>query len=208
MTTAVAPAPAPEKVEPAAPIEPRLYRLSVAQFEQMIEKGVLTKHDKVELIEGFLVKKMTKNSPHIAATLLIPESLRRVIPPAWFLAQEVPVLLARSEPEPDFLMLRGPIQDYFSRKPVPADVALLIEVADSSLAEDRSRATLFAEANIPTYWIANIPDRRIEVYSNPAGAEYRSRTDYGMDAEIPLVLDGHEVARLPVRDLVPPPEKA
>lgn len=86
-------------------------------------------------------------------------------------------------------------------------MALLVEVSDSSLDEDPTRAPLFAEAGIPTYWIANILDRRIEVYSDPAGAEYRSRSEYVMDAEVPLVLDGREVARLAVRDLLPPPEK-
>lgn len=204
MSTAVAPAPP----EPVAPAKPELYRLSVAQYEQMIEKGVLTKQDKVELIEGFLVKKMTKNSPHIAATLLIHRAVGAATPADWFLAQEIPVLLARSEPEPDFLVLRGRIDDFFRRKPVPGDVALLIEVADSSLAEDRAFAPLFAEAGVPIYWIANIPDRRIEVYSDPAGSEYRSRQEYGLNAEVPLVLDGREVARLPVRDLLPPPAQA
>ena len=105
------------------------------------------------------------------------------------------------------MVLRGTIDDYASRKPTPADLALLVEVADSSLADDRSRAQLFAEAGIPIYWIANIPERKIEVDSDPAGNEYRSRKDHGAADEIPLVIDGREVARLPVRDLLPPPEK-
>ena len=205
MSTAVAPA--PTSAEPTASAQPRYYRLSVAQYEQMVDQGVLTKQDRVELIEGFLVTKWTKNSPHIEAALMIQEVMPAVLPAGWVQAPDIPVLLARSAPEPDFMVLRGRGRDYHGRKPVPGDVAFIIEVSDSSLAEDRANAPLFAEAGIPTYWIANLPERRIEVYSDPAGMEYRSRVDYGMDVNVPLVLDGREVARLAVRDLLPPPEK-
>ncbi len=211
MTTAVAPAPSPASQpsapEPTASASSRVYRFSVAQYEKMINAGVLTKQDKVELIEGLLVKKMTKNSHHLTTTWQIDRHLGARMPEGWITVTEWPILLARSEPEPDVMLLRGSIADYADRKPGPGQVALLVEVADSSLDDDRARAPLFAEAGIPTYWIANIPDRRIEVYSDPAGAEYRSRQDFGLDAEVPLILDGQTVARLLVRDLLPPREQ-
>jgi hypothetical protein len=203
MSTSVAPTPA--TAEPARPASPELYRLTVEQYEQMIDRGVLTKNDKVELIEGLLVKKMTKNSPHIWTIGLIREALNSVLPVGWFLTFETPVLLARSEPEPDIMVMRGRVPDYFGRKPAPGDVSLLIEVSDSSLADDRSRAPLFAGAGIPTYWIANIPEQKIEVYTDPADNAYRTRAEYGLDAEVPVVIDGREVARFPVRDLLAPP---
>lgn len=182
MTTAVAPAPPP-------PPEPRSYRLTA---------------DRVELIEGLLVEKRTENDPHISATLMIREAPGSAWPAGRLLAQDIPVRLARSEPEPNFMVMRGRPTDDLGRKPTPPDVALRIEVSDSRRADDRPRAPLFAEAGIPTYGIANIPDRRIEVDTDPAGTAYRSRTDYGPDAEVPVVLDRQAVARLAVRDLLPP----
>jgi Uma2 family endonuclease len=186
----------------------RLYRLSVAQYDKLTRLGVLTKEDHVELIDGFLVEKMPKNERHLTTTWKIDRALGRALPDGWFSATEWPILLKRSEPEPDVMVLRGSIDDYSRRKPEPADVSLLVEVADSTLLEDRARCGLFAEAGVLVYWIANIPDRQIEVYSDPSGSEYRSHQDYGFDAEVPLVLEDQVIARLPIRDLLPRPEQA
>lgn len=206
MSTAVAPTAPPEPTAPASPA-PRFYRLSVEQYDRMARLGILTKHDRVELIDGLLVEKMTKNERHHTTVWRINRAFVRVLPEGWFSVTEWPVRLAESEPEPDLLVLRGTIEDYDRRKPGAGDVGLLIEVSDTSLAEDRTRAAYFAGAAVGIYWIANIPDRRIEVYSDPAGTEYRSRADFGLDAEVPLVLDGQAVARIPVRDLLPSPEQ-
>ena len=134
--------------------------------------GILSKNDKLELIEGILVEKMTKGSDHLATTWLLEEFVRPALPPGYFLVSESPIRLLRSEPEPDLMVLRGRASHYIGRKPTPGDVALVVEVSDSSLAEDRARAPLFAEAGIPAYWVVNIPDRRIEVYSDPAGHSF------------------------------------
>lgn len=191
-----------------SPSAPRpLYRLSVAQYEKMIDHGVLTKRDKIELIEGLLVERLPKTQIRHMTRTRIHGELVRGTEDGWLSAQKCPVLLARSEPEPDIMVMRGPISNYHRRKPNPADVALVVEVSDLLYARDVARLPMFAEAGIPAYWIANIPDRKIEVYADPVGTEYRSRGDYGLDAEVPLILDGREVARLPVRDLLPPPEK-
>jgi Uma2 family endonuclease len=186
----------------------RPYRLSVAQYDELTRLGVLTKEDRVELIDGLLVVKMPKNERHLTTTWKIDRAFGRALPDGWFSATEWPIRLERSEPEPDVMILRGSIDDYSRQKPMPADVPLLVEVADSSLADDRVRCSLFAEAGVLIYWIANIPDRQIEVYSEPMGSSYRSHEDYGLDAEIPLVLEGQVIARLSVRDLLPPPEQA
>ncbi len=206
MTTAVAPAPA-ASAEPAAPAQPRMYRLSVAQYERMARLGILTKDDRVELIEGLLVEKMTKNERHLTTVWRIARAFGRILPDGWLSVTESPVRLGRSEPEPDVMVIRGTIEDYDHRKPAAGDVALLVEVADSSLADDRVRAAYFAGASVAVYWIDNIPERRIEVYSDPSGSVYRARQDYGESDEVPLVLDGQTIARIPVRDLLPPPEQ-
>jgi Uma2 family endonuclease len=191
----------------------RLYRMPLEVYDRIADLGLLGPRDKVELLDGLLVKKMTKGLPHFVATYLIREALDGVIPDGWFVAKEDPVALPAgpagrdSEPEPDVTVIRGGIRDYLARRPGPADVALVVEVAESSLREDRAKLTRYAWQSIPVAWIVNLVDGVIEVYSGPTGpakpAEYRDRTTYGPDDNIPGVLDGREAGRIAVRALLP-----
>jgi Uma2 family endonuclease len=109
---------------------------------------------------------------------------------------------------PDLALVRGQADDYRNQRPGPADVGLVIEVADTSLRKDLTRALEgYARAMIPVYWIINLVARRIEVYSRPVVREgvpvYESLVAYGPDDSVPLVLDGREVARIPARDILP-----
>jgi hypothetical protein len=192
----------------AAP--PRLYRLSVEKYNQMAQLGVLTKVDRIELIEGLMVEKIKKSAHHLTTTWMIQRALRDAFPEGWLVVTDSPVILARSELEPDVMLLRGRVEDYFGRKPNPADVALVVEVSDSSYADDRARLVLYSEAAVPVYWIANIPAGRIEVYSDPArigdSFGYLSRRDHGRDDKISLDIKGQAVVWLAVRNLLAPPE--
>jgi Uma2 family endonuclease len=116
--------------------------------------------------------------------------------------------LDTSVPEPDGAVVRGKKRDYLRRHPRATDVGLMIEVADTSLRRDRGvKKRIFARNRIPVYWIINLQERKIEVYSEPTGPArrptYRQRRDYAENEEVPLILDGEEVARIPVRDLLP-----
>ena len=111
--------------------------------------------------------------------------------------------LTPSVPYPDVKIVRGRMEDYPERFPTAADVPLVAEVADSSLAADRGMAATYAAEGIPAYWIVNIPDRRVEAYADPAAGSYRSRTIHGPDDEVPVVVDGREVGRIAVRDILP-----
>jgi Uma2 family endonuclease len=197
--------PAPSFVPPAD----RLYRLSLEEYHRLAEAGVLS-DTRVELIEGLLVKKMTKHTPPIIATVLVDEVLQRLKPEGWFVTMGNPITLAESasEPEPDAKLVRGSPRDYAGRRITPADVGLAIEVSDSSLRDDQvMKKALYARSSVPVYWIVNIPDRRVEVYTEPTGPDsspdYCRRDDYPSGADIPLVLDGVEVARIAVADLLP-----
>ena len=106
------------------------------------------------------------------------------------------------------IVIRGDPDDYPDLHPGPDEVALVVEVADSTLRRDRStKKRIYARAGIPVYWIANLIESRFEVYTDPTGPadqpDYRQRQEYGPDDEIPVVLDGVEVGRLLVRDLLP-----
>lgn len=192
---------------PGVPSEP-IWRLSVEQYHEMARAGILTEDDRVELLEGWLVAKMTKHPPHVIATGLINRALQGIVPNGWYVAKEDPVTTLDSEPEPDITVVRGDIRDYPDRHPGPQDIALVVEVADTSLPRDRTfKKHLYARARFPIYWLANLLETRIEVYTDPTGpaaqADYRQRQDYGPADAVPLVIDGREVGRLAVRELLP-----
>jgi Uma2 family endonuclease len=184
---------------------PGLYRFSVSQYDQMIRDGMIGENDRVELIEGLLVTKMGRNRPHIVAGNLGLEALTRIVPQGWYVAKEDPVAVSEwSKPEPDLAVVRGKAKDYLDRDVTAADVALVVEIAESSLLSDRSEMTkVYAKAAIPVYWIVNLVDRQIEVYTEPSQEGYRSRQDLTPGQDVLVVIGGDEVGRIPVAEIVP-----
>ena len=90
------------------------------------------------------------------------------------------------------------------RQPGPADVALLVEVAESSLGMDRGeKLRAYARAGIPVYWIVNLVDRQVEVYTDPVNDRYAGRQDYRPGQAIPVLIDGQAVGDLAVDQLLP-----
>jgi Uma2 family endonuclease len=172
----------------------------------MVETGILTANDRVELLEGRVVKKMTQNPPHAAALDCSQEAIRPVLPPEWYLREQKPIVTPDSQPEPDLAVVRAPASRYRRRHPASADVGMLIEVADASLEDDRVyKGRLYARARIPVYWIINLIDSKVEVYTQPRAGRsptYRQRRDYGLDEFVPLVIGGREVGQVGVRDLL------
>src|SRR5438128_2201088 len=122
---------------PAAKPEDFIWRLSVAQYHEMIQAGILTADDPVELLEGWLVYKMPKNPPHRISVRLTQRALEAVVPAGWYVDAQEPITLADSEPEPDVMIVRGDTRQYRNRHPGAADVALVVEVADTTLERDR-----------------------------------------------------------------------
>jgi Uma2 family endonuclease len=207
MTVTAEPVSPPTPDDPSVPTVP-IYRLSVAQYHAMADHGILAEDDPVELLEGWLVRKMMKHRPHSRSTLRTRRALERLLTAGWYVDTQEPITTAESEPEPDVVVVRGSEADYPDRQPGPADVALVVEVADSTLSTDQgTKKRVYARAGIPIYWIANLPERCFEVYTDPTGPadqpDYRQRREYTPDDEIPVVLDGQEIGRLSVRDLLP-----
>lgn len=207
MSVTAEPITAADPLSPAIPDVP-IYRLTLDQYHAMAAAGILTEDAPVEFLEGWLVEKMTKNSPHIAATALLLNLINRLLPRGWFLTVQDPIATAYSEPEPDLAVIRGEPRDYLERRPTATDIVLVVEVADSSLDQDRGlKKRVYAEAGIALYWIVNLIDGQVEVYTDPTGPgdapDYRQRRDFGPADEIPLMLDGNEAGRPSVRDLLP-----
>jgi Uma2 family endonuclease len=184
-----------------------LARFSVARYQKMIETGILTAEDKVELLENYVVLKMARNPLHDGTIQLMTETLAPAMPPGWRLRVQLTVVLADSQPEPDFAVVRGDARTYLARHPGAADVGLVIEVADSSLLRDqRDKTRIYGRGGIPCYWIVNLVDRRIEVYTQPSGPTavptYGAFGVYQPGDAIPLVLDGATVGSVPVAELL------
>jgi Uma2 family endonuclease len=207
MSVTTKPIPTAASLEPAIPDVP-IYRLTVEQYHQMANAGILTEETPVELLEGWLIPKMTKHPPHTLATRRTRRALERVAPTGWIVDTQAPITTADSEPEPDVAVFRGDDADYADRNPDPTEVALVVEVADTSLRTDQgNKKRLYARAGIAVYWIVNLVERQIEVYTDPASAldppDYGHRQEYGLADTIPVVLNGVEVGRLEVRELLP-----
>ena len=199
-------------VETAAPQTKkrrRPYLLDVTTYERMIKAGVFPPKNRIFLWNGRLLEKTTKNNPHIYAQERIVELVRAALPPGWFTEQDQPLILGeKSLPEPDLKVVKGARKDFLNQRPQASDISLVVEVSDSSLPLDtRSVLQNYARAKIPVYWIVNIPDARIEVYSDPTGPDrkpaYRSRRDYGLEEEVPVILDGLEAGKVAVKDVMP-----
>lgn len=182
-------------------------RFTVKQYHEMIAAGILTGNDRVELLKGWIVDKMAHNAPHDASVTRTTRRLIRLLPEEWLLLVKCAVTLRTSEPEPDFAIVPGPDVLYSKQKPRARDVRLLMEVADNSLLYDRRwKLQLYAEARIPEYWIINVVENCVEVYTEPKGgktAGYRNLAIYAVGQSVPLVLEGRHIADIPVRDLLP-----
>ena len=178
------------------------------EYDHLVETGVLGKGDQVELLEGYVVLKMPANPAHNYSLLTTSKALERIVPQGWTVRGQVTTRLTESRPEPDVSVARGSDRAYISRHPAPADLAFVVEVADSSLDRDQlDKTRIYARDRIPVYWIVNLVDRRVEVYSDPNGPgddpRYHTLNVYGPGASVPVVLDGATVGTVTVSDLLP-----
>jgi len=187
------------------------YRLSVAKYEAMVASGAFTKADRFELIEGTLVEKTTKGGKHSASSERSWRAIHSLLPPGWHVRIEKPVRIPQrdSEPEPDVSVARGGIDDYEDRHPGPEDVALVVEVAESTLADDRAMAVTYGGGGgIPVYWIVNVAGRQLEVYAHPEpgariGGAYPAPTILGETESVELIIEGQVVGMIAVAKLLP-----
>ena len=209
LSTAAPPvSPAPVAAAAAVPTEP-IWRLTVEQYHQMIRGGILTENDPVELLEGWLVAKMSKNPPHRVATRRARERLAAALPAGWYVDAQEPITTLDSEPEPDVVIVRGASDDFSDRHPNPDEVPLVVEVADASLWRDRTiKKRAYARAGIAVYWIVNLIDRRVEMYSDPTGPsdqpDYRRRSEHADGDTVVLMVEDRPVHQIAVADLLPP----
>lgn len=195
---ATPPMPAPEFMENTG-----FRSFTVDEYHQMIRAGILSDGEPIELLEGWMVKKMSHGTPHDSAMDAFEGILPTLVPPDWFVRCQRAITLSDSEPEPDYAIVRGPRTRYRDSHPGPADVGLVVEFSASSLRVDRvGKARIYARAGLPVYWIVNVTDKVIEVYTQPTGsgesAAYTKRNDFPVGTAVPVALDGNAVGAITV----------
>ncbi len=155
--------------------------LTVADYHRMGEVGILTEDDRVELIEGALVALSPIGSEHAGTVNALNRRLVLAVGERGVVAVQNPVQLDDlSEPQPDFAVLKPRSDDYRRATPRPDEVLLIIEIADSSLAYDRTvKRSLYARHGIPEFWIVNLSAGEVEVCRTPSGDDYVSVSRVG-----------------------------
>jgi Uma2 family endonuclease len=194
--------------KPPAIEESRLWEFTLADYHRMCEVGILGEDDRCEFINGQVLKVMPPNPPHSKVTQRLMRALVPLFPANdWFVRIQDPVTLTDDEPQPDVSVALGPDDRYDARHPGPRDLVLLVEVSDTSIRFDTAtKLALYAGEKVPQYWIVNIPQRRVEVYTQPRGGRnptYRTRTDYGPGDAVPVVINGTTHGTISVRDVLP-----
>ena len=183
-----------------------LYRLTVCQFDRMINEGIIQVADRVELVEGLLVTKMGRNRPHVQAGVKGLRLLSGLVPAGWHVRKEDPIVASDwSKPEPDLSVVRGRDEDYDHRDVTAADVALVVAIADSSLpADQEDMARVYSTGGIAIYWIINLVEQQVEVYSDPGSTGYQSRQIKRPGQDVEVLIDGALVGRIAVSELLAP----
>ncbi len=207
----------PKPQTPVAPPAPRefvavveqasrpLWPISVRLFSEMVKTGVLNEKDPVYLWKGQLVERMAPKRKHSISVKRVYDAVSKIIPKHVHADREQPLAFRHdaSVPQSDVVVLRGAAEDYPEDFPTTGDVVFVVEVADSSLQLDRRMSEDYAIEGIGGYWLVNISDGCVEVYSEPAGNAYAVKRTYQPGDEIPLIIDGTQVARIAVKELLP-----
>jgi Uma2 family endonuclease len=188
------------------PVSPR--RWTRAEYERLINVGVFRPGEPLELLGGELMVSEPQGSAHYTAIGLVEDALRAALGPGWLVRSQGPIALDDdSEPEPDVAVTPGTRRDY-SREH-PSRPALVVEVAESSVALDREyKGSLYARAGVTDYWILNLVERVLEVYRQPI-ADPATRFGWRY-ASTEVLVPGSSVAplatpaaRISVSDLLP-----
>jgi Uma2 family endonuclease len=186
----------------------RLRRMTRVKYDRLVETGALDSGDRVELLDGLVVVREPQGSRHAVVVDLVIAALERALGEDYYVRGDKPLALDDvSEPEPDVAVVRGHPRDYLDAH--PAAPVLIVEVADTSLADDRIRkGGLHARAGIADYWIVNLVDNVLEVYRRPerapsgrSGWRYRGVRLFGRNAMIALLVAPR--ARIRVAALLP-----
>lgn len=185
-----------------------LRRFTPEEYERLGEVGIIGDDERVELLEGMIVTVMVKKPEHDYVILQVEKSLRGVCGDKYFCRTQMTVFTRDSRPEPDCAVVREPAKKYAHRFPNRDDIVIVVEVADTSLRDDRqTKARIYARAGFAVYWIVNIQERQVEVLTEPTGETarpgYGTKAVYKESEKLPVRIDGQQVGEILVADLLP-----
>ena len=160
---------------------------------------------RAELAEGILMERPEMSAPHVLLIARLRSRLERTIPQGWHVREEKAIRVPDYNVRlPDVAVVRGHFEDYPTQHPLPTDVALLVEVALTSLGRDQgSKLTLYGSQGVPIYWIVNVKARQVEVYAGPGIDGYSACVTYKPGESIPVMIEDVEIGRIAVTEIVP-----
>ncbi len=161
-------------------IRKHIHHMTIEEYHRLGESGILGGN--VELLEGIVIEKMPKSPLHIYILDSILEWFRSNFEKKYWIRSEQPLSINASEPEPDLSIVKGNRDDFIHQHPQTAE--LIIEIAMSSLSIDKEKAKIYAEANIPFYWIVDANRRGIFQYSEISEGRYLSETFFSFEDNI------------------------
>jgi Uma2 family endonuclease len=172
------------------------YRITTAEYERMGVAGIFSPDARLELLEGSIFELPPIAPPHAAGVTRLSMLFHRLFDREFIISTQHPVRLDNySEPQPDVALLRWRDDFYRKAHPTPADVLLVVEVADSTVETDRSyKVPLYARAGIPEAWLVNLPEERVELFADPAGGAYQVNRTFSRGEDV----ESHGVAGLRV----------
>ena len=167
-------------------IEVQRKLFTVEEYHRMGETGILGPEDRVELIEGEIVKMSPIGLRHVgcvnAATTLLSVAL---VDRAVVSVQNPLQLSSMSEPQPDIIVMKPRADFYRSRRQEATDSLLVIEVSDTSLQYDRKvKVPLYARAEVPEVWIENLEENVLLVYAELVSGDYKTRRTLPRSANV------------------------
>ena len=161
---------------------PTRTRISTDRYQMMVATGVLTKYDRIELIEGDMLDMAPIGLQHTAITSRLHELFVFAVARSATVVSGGPVNLGHfSEPQPDLMLLKRRADFYSGKFPEAPDVLLLIEVSDSSLAFDLGvKLNLYARYGVSEYWVVDVEGRRVVCHREPTLKGYALRTEHAI----------------------------
>jgi Uma2 family endonuclease len=148
---------------------------TVEEYHRMIEAGILSEDDKVELLNGRIVQMSAQTPPHAGTTQRASDYIKERLAAQAHVRMQLPITLATSEPEPDIAVVRIDAGAYGEHHPNANEIFLLIEVSYSTLQIDiEEKALIYARANIAEYWVLDVAEREAYIFRNPTPEGYQS----------------------------------
>jgi Uma2 family endonuclease len=198
----------PDEVEDEIIIPIPRRDLGVDEYRQKAALGELGESSPEELLEGNIVRKERQSLRHEASLEVLQQLFKVMLPEGMHTRIQQPLDLAESRPEPDVAVVSNTLDNYAVRHPTSKEIAMIVEVADASLLKDRRlKARIYSRAGILTYWLLNLMDSQLEVFTNPSGPVpmpgYQEHRVYRIEDRISLVIGLNDVGTIRIGNLIP-----